>query len=177
MMKSPDSKYKQIFIVGMPFSGKSSAGKKLASKLKWEWMDSDKELEKIHAMSIPEIFAKKGELLFRQWEKEWLEQHLEGEKRVISTGGGLPVFYNNMERMLEKGLVVFLNTSVPVLADRSLLNIDRPMFKNLSTNAEERRTFLNQLRFDRIPFYGKAHLTVNSERELLEKVPELLGIH
>ncbi len=69
-------------------SGKSTAGKRLASILGWSFIDLDTCIEEYSGMSIPEIFAKFGEEHFREIESELLISHKTDLKTVISTGGG-----------------------------------------------------------------------------------------
>lgn len=152
----------------MPFSGKTSAAKKLAKQLGWEFIDSDKEISQSENLTIEEIFKQKGEIYFRKLENSWLNDTQHYKNVVISTGGGMPVFYNNMNLMLENGVAVFLNTRAQILAERSLLNSDRPLVKHVSENIETRIEFFNKLLFERLPFYSKAHYTLNSEAQILE---------
>lgn len=158
----------------MPFSGKSSAATKLASKIGFKALDSDKKIVLSEGVSIDEIFANKGEIYFRQLENKWLKNLNNETPSVISTGGGMPVFYDNMEFMLQSGFVVFLNNSAKILAERSLLSNDRPLVKHVSQTMDVRIEFFQKLLFERMPYYSKAHLMVQSERELLEKVSEII---
>lgn len=167
-MKLHELEFNKIYLVGMPFSGKTSAAKKLAKQLGWEFIDSDKEISQSENLTIEEIFKQKGEIYFRKLENSWLNDTLHYKNVVISTGGGMPVFYNNMDLMLENGVAVFLNTRAQILAERSLLNSDRPLVKHVSENIETRIEFFNKLLFERLPFYSKAHYTLNSEAQILE---------
>lgn len=167
-MKLQELEFNSIWIVGMPFSGKTSAVKKLSSLLKWEWKDSDQEISKKEELSIDEIFAQKGEIYFRKLENTWIHEYSNLENTIVSTGGGLPVFYNNMDRLKDNGLVIFLHTRPQILAERSLLSQDRPLVKDVVEDLETRIEFFQKLLFERMPFYSMAHITVYSERELLD---------
>lgn len=167
-MKLQELEFNKIFLVGMPFSGKTSAAKKLAKQLGWDFIDSDKEISKSENLSIEEIFTQKGEIHFRKLENSWLQEAKNLSNAVISTGGGMPVFYDNMDVMLQNGVVIFLNTRAQILAERSLLNNDRPLVKHVSEDIEMRIEFFNKLLFERLPYYLKAHYTMNSEAQILE---------
>ncbi len=167
-MKLQELEFNKIFLVGMPFSGKTSAAKKLAKQLGWDFIDSDKEISNTENLSIEEIFTQKGEIYFRKLENSWLQEAKNLSNAVISTGGGMPVFYDNMDVMLENGIVIFLNTRAQILAERSLLNNDRPLVKHVSEDIEMRIEFFNKLLFERLPYYSKAHYSLNSEAQILE---------
>lgn len=167
-MKLPGLESERIWITGMPFSGKSSAARKLASLLHWQRTDTDAQIEKETGRSVPEIFASLGELEFRRKEKELTDLLCSAQYRVISTGGGLPVFYGNMDTMLQNGTVVFLNTSVEIIAQRSLEHNDRPLVRSVEETQEARVDFFRKMLFERLPYYGKAHYTFGSEKALLE---------
>lgn len=152
----------------MPFSGKSSAARKLASLLGWKRVDTDTLIETETGMDIPGIFAGPGELEFRRLEKELVSRLCTERETVISTGGGLPVFYHNMETMLQNGTVLFLNTSVEVIARRSLQYNNRPLVRHVEESTEARTDFFRKMLFERLPYYGRAHRSFRSEKDLLE---------
>lgn len=167
-MKLQDLEFNKVFLIGMPFSGKTSTAKKLAKLLAWDYVDSDKEISKSENLSIEEIFVQKGEIYFRKLENSWLQDANNLSNVVISTGGGMPIFYNNIELMLHNGIVIFLNTRAQILAERSLLNNDRPLVKHVSEDLDMRMEFFNKMLFERLPYYSKAHYTLNSEAQILE---------
>jgi len=79
-----------LVITGFMGTGKSTIGKKIAAKLKREFVDTDAEIERRAGMSIPEIFEVQGEAAFRAMETELARELATREKLVISTGGGMP---------------------------------------------------------------------------------------
>ena len=79
---------KQIFLIGMMGSGKSTLGSMLADKLNWTFIDIDTELEKDHGLSINDMF-KKSESKFRTLESKKLEKIILKERIVCATGGGI----------------------------------------------------------------------------------------
>lgn len=108
-------------------------------------------------MTISDIFKAKGEIFFRKKEREALLALLNKKGPfILDTGGGLPCFYDNIDLLNQKTLSVWIDVPVKVLAKRSLLQEGRPLLHGLSGDLEQRETFLGNLRFERLPFYGKA---------------------
>ncbi|HQB87139.1 MAG TPA: shikimate kinase, partial [Bacteroidales bacterium] len=103
-MQKPD----KIFLIGFMGSGKTTTGKKLASRLSWKFIDLDEFIEEDKGMPVAEIFETQGEDWFRTVEAEALRTVTKAGNTVISTGGGTPCFYENMEFMLQNGLTVYL---------------------------------------------------------------------
>jgi shikimate kinase len=110
----------KIFIVGYMGSGKSTAGKKLASKLGFEFIDLDHYIENEFGQTVPEIFKTKGENEFRAMEHNALKKLVLKENVVISCGGGTPCYYGNMELMNNHGTTIYLKMSAETLAHRLL---------------------------------------------------------
>src|SRR5688500_7831796 len=108
----------KIFLLGYMGCGKSSAGKKLANKLGFEFIDLDEMIEKQYQKSVSEIFETEGENKFREYEHNCLKGLLDKENIVISLGGGTPCYYNNMELINTHGTSIYLKMSTEVLASR-----------------------------------------------------------
>ena len=79
---------RSVVLVGMMGAGKSSVGRRLASRLGVPFADADGEIEQAAGMTIPEIFAKHGEPYFRAGEARVIARLLEGGPQVLATGGG-----------------------------------------------------------------------------------------
>jgi len=107
-----------IFLIGFMGCGKTTLGRKLASRLGYEFMDLDHILEAQAGMSIADYFSNFGEAAFRQLESDVLKQTKYPEHAVISTGGGLPCFFDNMEWMNAHGTSLYIQLSPKTLADR-----------------------------------------------------------
>lgn len=150
-----------IFLVGFMGAGKSRTGKKLAKALNLPFLDSDIELKRQTQKSIEEIFDEQGEKYFRELEKNWLNQ-LKDESAVIAVGGGLPCYYNNMERMNEMGLTIYLKLSVEALADR-LKNAKtvRPLIESYKDDESALKAFIGSKMNEREPFYSQAKLQLS----------------
>ena len=121
-----------VYIIGFMGSGKSTAGKKLASLLGWSFIDLDKKIEEHTGKTIPEIFSQHGENYFRNVEAEVLRSLESQTKTVISTGGGTPCHGDNMDFMLETGLTLYLKLTSDQLKSRlSESKGERPLLKKL----------------------------------------------
>ena len=126
---------KSIALVGYMGSGKSYWGKKLANHLNWRFIDLDEWLEeyKLNA-SIGDFINENGELLFRKKEREALNELVElNEQYVLSTGGGTPCYYNNMDILNANFKTLYLDCSIKTLTDRLLQQkAHRPLIAHVS---------------------------------------------
>ncbi len=152
----------KIFLTGYMGSGKSTAGKKLAAKFGYDFIDLDHFIESEYKLTIPEIFATKGENEFRAMEHNALKKVIEKNNIVIACGGGTPCYYNNMELMNNNGTTVYIKMSVDALVNR-LINAKekRPLIAN-KTEAEL-RAFINRQLEKREDAYHQAQYTVKGK--------------
>jgi shikimate kinase len=146
-----------IVLVGMMGAGKSSIGRKLAARLGIPFVDADAEIEAAADMTIPEIFASKGEAYFRDGEKRVIARLLESGPQVLATGGG--AFMNADTRALigVKGVSVWLKAEFEVLMRRIKRRADRPLLR--TDNPAET---LKRLMSERYPAYAQADVTIQS---------------
>ncbi len=152
---------KRVYIIGFMGSGKTTAGKKLASKLGWDFLDLDHEIEKIEGKAIRDTFRESGEEYFRQRESEILKQLVITRDTIISAGGGTPCFGNNMEFMLESGKVVYLRLTPHQLMERLEKGTDkRPLVKEKS--GDELLQYITIKLTEREEYYMKANIIVDS---------------
>ncbi len=152
----------RIYLIGFMGSGKSSMGKKLAARMGYSYIDLDERIELDQKQTISEIFAEKGEEAFRLLERLFLHQTFKIENIVVSTGGGAPVFFDNMEQMNTNGLCIYLQGDVDLLVSRVIRNQQqRPLIANL--NQEELRGFMKEQLEIRKPFYEKARMHIKSK--------------
>ena len=120
-----------IYIIGFMGSGKTTAGKKLASLLGWSFIDLDKRIEEYTGKTIPEIFSQNGEDYFRIIETQLLRNLKSCTKTVISTGGGTPCYIDNMDFMIETGLTIYLKLTPAELKSRlSQSKGERPLIND-----------------------------------------------
>ena len=154
------SKNQIIYIVGFMGSGKTTAGKKLASLLRWSFVDLDKKIEEYTEKSIPEIFSQNGEDYFRKIESYLLRNLITKSDTVISTGGGTPCHSDNMEFMLENGLTIYLKLTPCELKSRlSESKGERPLIEDL--DQKELLSFIEQRLADREKWYERCNITIN----------------
>ena len=167
---------KNIFLVGMPSSGKSTLGKRIADVLHYRFVDTDKVIVREEGRSIAEIFARSGETYFREVERNTLRSIKAGANLVVSTGGGMPCFHDNMDYINSVGVSIFLDVPVPVLARRIMAHAheDRPL--NNASDPELLATLQKRYE-DRHPIYAQANIIISGETtedEVLRRVGEWL---
>ncbi|HEX5324106.1 MAG TPA: shikimate kinase [Capsulimonadaceae bacterium] len=172
-----------IVLIGFMGCGKSSVGRALAKQLGAWHIDTDQELEKREGMSIPDLFAKKGEDYFRQAETD-LVRHLarqRGQRQlIISTGGGLPLRAENGEILKKIGPVVWLRAKPQTIADRVGPRLaHRPLVASHGDNLIGR---IEELLAQREPVYANLAARVidtddfEKSAQVAEKIIEELGM-
>ena len=164
----------KIFLIGFMGSGKTHWGRLLAGKLQLPFYDLDTVITEKEKKSISDIFAEKDEEYFRYKEKEVLEELVnEHEHFIISTGGGTPCFFNNIEFMKKSGRVVWLNTSIETLKQRLIKErMSRPLIRNIGES--ELKAYIIRKLSERKLYYEQADVMVNEESILLQPLIELL---
>lgn len=153
----------RIFLVGYMGAGKTTLGRALAKTLGLQFVDLDCYIEERYHKTISQIFADKGENGFRELEKRMLHEAGEFENVVISTGGGTPCFFDNMDYMNSQGTTVYLDVPVERLFIRlSIARHKRPLIKE--KNNEELRAFISEQLEKREGYYRKAEYTFIADR-------------
>jgi shikimate kinase len=146
----------------MPGAGKTFWGRAWAEKHNWSFADLDDYIVQMTGYTIPQIFKSVGEEGFRAIEAVVLEQTIKGSKKtntIIATGGGTPIYEDNMDVMLAAGCVVFLNADTKTLTKHlSESPEERPLLQQLS---EEK---LEAMAKNRIPFYTRANQQIEVEK-------------
>lgn len=144
-------------------AGKTTLGRALAKEIGVEFIDLDQYIEQRYCKSIAGIFAEKGEEGFRLIEQRMLHEVCEFENVVISTGGGTPCFFDNIEYMNRQGTTVFLDVPLERLFIRlSIARSKRPLIKDKSD--EELRSFIKENLDKRLPYYTKATYTFVADK-------------
>ena len=119
-----------IVLCGFMGAGKTVVGKELAKIMGRKFVDTDEMLEEETGISIPAIFAARGEEYFRELEYEMCKKTANLKNVVVSTGGGAMTFERNVEAIKKGSKVVFLDASFDVICDRVGDASSRPLFKN-----------------------------------------------
>jgi shikimate kinase len=165
----------RIFLVGMPGSGKTTFGKKLAKHLDYQFLDLDELIAQKENRNITEIFEQSGELYFRQAEKEVLQNTFLLEKSLIATGGGTPCFADNMERINQAGVSVWLQAEPEILAERIIRGKSkRPMFAG--KNKTQILQILREKLTEREIFYRKARIFLSEPYPAWVELEKLLTL-
>lgn len=148
---------RSIVLIGMMGAGKSTVGRRLATRLGLNFVDADIEIESAAGMSIPDIFATHGEQAFRDGEVRVIARLLEGAPNVIATGGGAWMRPDTRERIRARGVSVWLKADVDVLLRRVKRRSDRPLLQTADPAAT-----IEKLVAERYPVYAEADLTLLS---------------
>lgn len=156
-----------IYIVGYMGVGKSTVAKAFANRNNLTASDLDIIIEKREQLSVKEIFDKYGETDFRKFEHEALLDSFNFQNQVIATGGGTPMHFNNMELMLQNGIVVYLYLNTGVLYHRlKERKAHRPLIAKIAD--KDLRNFINDHLNERIPIYKKAHFEIDAYPSIKE---------
>jgi shikimate kinase len=153
---------KPFFLIGYMGSGKTTLGNQLAKKLNLPFIDMDLFIENRYHKSIPAIFEEKGEDGFREIERRTLQEISSFENVIISTGGGLPCFFDNMDLMNKSGITIYLKVSVEELTNRlKNAKIKRPLISNKTF--DELKEYVKSSLTQREAFYNNATHTFDCE--------------
>ena len=162
--------YKNLVLVGMMGSGKSSIGKILSQKLKFEFIDTDNIVEELEKKTISEIFKKNGEKYFRNIEEETTLKSLKLKNKVIALGGGGFLNPNIRKYILNKCFSVWLNWKNEKLIDRIKNSKKRPLANKLNSSE------LIKLIIKRTTIYNLSHYKINcdklNKKQIVNKIIE-----
>ncbi len=148
----------RIFLIGPMGAGKTTVGKRLAQALGLGFVDSDRELERQTGVRIPLIFELEGEEGFRRREAAVIDELTQRPGIVLATGGGAVTTEANRRHLAERGVVVYLQTSVERQLERTRHDKNRPLLQ--TANPRQR---LQQLMEQREPLYrGLATITAST---------------
>lgn len=153
----------RIFLIGYMGAGKTTLGRALAAAIGVGFIDLDCYIEERFRKTVSQIFAEKGEEEFRNIERRMLHEVGEFENVIISTGGGTPCFFDNVEYMNAQGTTVFLDVPLERLFIRlSIARSKRPLIKD--KNDDELRAFIGEQLQKRLPHYSKALYTFRADK-------------
>jgi shikimate kinase len=157
-----------IFLIGPMGSGKTAVGRHLARMLRFNFHDSDADIEARTGVDIAFIFEKEGEAGFRLREKESIERLTRLESIVLATGGGAVIEEDNRRVLAERGVVVYLATSIDQQLERTRHARHRPLLND--TDPEQK---LEELMQRRANLYAEiSDLTVSTDGRRVQLVAE-----
>jgi shikimate kinase len=158
MTAPPHSPDRPIVLVGLMGVGKTTIGRRLAQRLGLAFVDADEEIEAAAGMTIGEIFEVFGEAYFRDGERRVIARLIDGNPKVIATGGG--AFMNEQTRalILENATAVWLEADLDTLVERVGRRSTRPLLKD-----RDPRQVLSDLAKVRNPIYALAPIHVRSQ--------------
>jgi shikimate kinase len=146
-----------IVLVGLMGAGKSCIGRRLAHRLGLPFVDADREIEEAAGCTIPEIFERHGEQVFRDGERRVIARLLQNPVHVLATGGGAFADPRIRAVVRERATSVWLRASLDLLVRRVARRNDRPLLQGVDP-----RRRLADLMAQRHPFYGEADIIVDS---------------
>lgn len=140
-MQENTHKPSALFLIGMMASGKSTVGKALAARLGWNFFDVDREVERRTGVTVAEIFEREGEAGFRRRETEMMAELTIRPGCIVAMGGGAPLFEVN-RKLLKRGLVVRLLSTVSDVLERTRFDTTRPLLRSEDPVAKIRELML-----------------------------------
>ena len=155
--KLTDRLDRPVVLVGLMGAGKSTVGRRLAKRLGLPFVDTDAAIQDAAGFSAAEVFERYGEADFRDGERRLVARLVDGEVRVIATGGGVFVDPRTRKLLNERAITVWLDAPVDVLANRTSRRDTRPLLRN-----GDPRGTLERLAKVRGPSYAEAHIRVTS---------------
>ena len=146
---------RNIVLIGMPSSGKTTIGKALAARIGKRFADTDELIVGTTGKSIPEIFEKEGEKVFREIEKKVICDIAVNDGTVIATGGGVILDEKNVLALKRNGVIVYLDRKI----DNLIATDSRPLSSNVDA--------LKKLYAKRKPLYEKyAEITIDDNDDV-----------
>ena len=148
---------RSIVLIGLMGCGKSSVGRRLATRLSLPFVDADDEIETAAQKSIPEIFTDHGEDMFRDGERRVIARLLQNGPQVLATGGGAYMNAETRDAIRGLGVSVWLKAELPVLMRRVMKRDNRPLLRSPDPEG-----VMRDLMAVRYPIYANADITIES---------------
>jgi len=171
---------RSLVLIGMMGAGKSTIGRRLATRLSLDFIDADHEIERAAGMTIPEIFATQGEVQFRDGERRVMARLLAQGPQVLATGGGAYMNAETRDRIAAAGISIWLKADFDVLMRRVRKRPGRPLLHTPDPEGTLRRLIA-----ERYPVYAQADVTITSRdgphetivNEIIAAVRKILATH
>jgi shikimate kinase len=157
--------FKNIILTGFMGVGKTSVGTRLAKDLGYAFVDTDTLIEADQRLTITEVFAKFGEPYFRDVESRIIQEVMQGEGQVVSTGGGAVIRDINRDAMKKAGLVVCLTARAETIYARIKHETHRPLLQTPDPKAK-----IRELLDSREKFYAKADVIIDTSEKSVDEV-------
>ena len=165
-----------VVLVGLMGVGKSTVGRRLAKRLGLPFVDSDSAIEDAAGYTAAEVFERYGEQDFRDGERRLVARLIDGEVRVIATGGGAYVDPRTRQLLNERAITVWLDAPVDILAERTSRRDTRAQLRK-----GEPKSILERLANERRQSYEEAHIHVKSgdgaHKEVVDAIVQALEEH
>ena len=162
-----------VVLVGLMGVGKSTVGRRLARRLDLPFVDSDSEIEEAVGLPWGELFERYGEADYRDGERRLVARLVDGQVRIIATGGGVFVDPRTRQLLKDRTITVWLDAPIDVLTERTSRRDTRPLLKN-----GDRKGKLERLAELECQLYAEAHIHVKSgsgaHREVVEEIVQAL---
>lgn len=159
-----------IILTGIMGTGKTTIGKLLAKKLGWPFYDTDTMIEKETGLTIPQIFAKRGEEPFRLMEMQAVQLLSVLDQIVVATGGGVPLRKENMDALEKNGWVVHLEAKPETILER----LERTLASRPLLAGDDPLLALEKILNDRRKAYARRHVNVVTDEQTPEQVAYMI---
>ena len=152
-----------IVLVGLMGAGKSSIGRRLASRLAIPFVDADAQIEAAAGCTIAAFFERHGEAAFRDGERRVIARLLGDPPQVLATGGGAFIDFETRALVADKALSVWLRAELDLLVKRCGRRNTRPLLREGNP-----RDILAKLIDERYPIYAETDIIVDTDDSLHE---------
>ena len=162
---------KNIVLVGLMGSGKTTIGRRLAHELNQDFFDTDHEVIGKTGVTIDHIFDIEGEDGFRERESKILENLCQMSNIILATGGGIVIKPKNREILKNSGLVIYLSSSVDQLLRRTAKSKTRPLLEN---STDRRKTIADLVDARDLYYREVASLVIETTGKKLHEVINII---
>lgn len=154
-----------IVLTGFMGTGKTAVGKLLASRLAWQFVDVDAEIEKLVGIKISDIFANKGEPYFRNAETKAIKLVSLLDKAVIATGGGAVLRLENLRALECTSQIVCLCATPETIYNRLKSDTTRPLLQVFDPKKK-----IEGLLASRADCYARCTFAINTDNKTIEAI-------